>query len=63
MRRLERVMPVEAALIDDALARDVESAARVLLRVADVHLGIGEGRVDAAQRAAVMRRLGWSESD
>lgn len=58
-RRFELVHPAIAERVAAALERDVETAARTLLGIAEEHLAAGW--VDLPHRgiAAVRRRLGW----
>jgi len=62
LRRIERAFPDLTAQISAALAMEPEHAARTLLGIAERHLGVGAGGLDPAGRAAIMRRLGWSEA-
>lgn len=57
-RRVERVHPVEAAAIADALARPVEESGRALLGI--VERLAGDDAQVRATADAVRRRLGWS---
>ncbi|NTV38562.1 MAG: hypothetical protein HGA51_01190 [Demequinaceae bacterium] len=61
LRRVERAFPDLAVQISAAIARDPERAALALLGIAEQQLGVGEGGLNPAGRAAIMRRLGWPE--
>jgi len=60
LRRVEFALPELAAQVAEAIAQEPEWAARALLDIADRHLGIGDGGLSPAGRAAITRRLGWA---
>lgn len=59
-RRFEQVYPGPGAAIATALERDVETAARRLLDVAEIEFG-AEPAFPTRGAAAIRRRLDWSE--
>ena len=61
LRRVELKFPDLAAQISAAIAEEPEHAARAMLGIAERHLGVGAGGLNAAGREAIMRRLGWPE--